>query len=627
MLEIISPEGISLDLPDDIAIEMEFNNPLFAEDSIVGDYSLNFTLDATDANMKAFRFVNRIEVKERVGRSYEGYKIKYGNDFIVGSLVVVELPWKKFQVRFKSNIGTFKELTSNYSMNQTELPETVMSFSEPGTPSWNLQDARDISNRFLALLSASQPIGEHVVQPFLFIPLKNEKAFNDNNQNLYFDHLNYYYNPDNTPGFDSEYIFLPPIVSGIDPELPLTPFSWHNFTPCINFWYLLFKSITSTGYNISAPIFSRKDLKALFCVGNNVNLHYYTFDINVDGQTKEFRNIDGQLSLPVSPFSSFILDFIKLFCVYADIDERKKSVELIWKEDILKDRSYIDLTDITTEEKVIFQEGKRGYEFKYEFDSSDDVLNENTIEPEGAQKYIGEYATFLDLPIADRVPINTVAYVADRDIFYITYRENNVIDWKIGYQNFSKLRVNDGGKTITINSLNPCLNYRDPDTYLIRRNIPGIDRSWKLPWFGSPCRMESAYSPFFENEDVRLITPSLKLFFYRGMHRDSRANSFYPLGASDEYNYNRDVVGESSLKFHGERGIANVWWKTYTDWRNQAKPVELYQKLDATYIFNIKQLWKQMVKVKEVNYRVEKIQVVLYKYRIGVATVKAYTAY
>jgi len=74
MLEIISPEGISLDLPDDLAIEMEFNNPLFAEDSIVGDYSLNFTLDATDANMKAFRFVNRIEVRERVGRSYEVIK-------------------------------------------------------------------------------------------------------------------------------------------------------------------------------------------------------------------------------------------------------------------------------------------------------------------------------------------------------------------------------------------------------------------------------------------------------------------------------------------------------------------------------------------------------------------------
>lgn len=624
MLEIVSPEGISLDLPDDIAIAMEFNNPLFAEDSIVGDYSLNFKLQWTDTNVKAFKHVHVIENRTLLNTEYTGYTIRYGNSFYKGSLVVTEVPWKFFEVRFKSNHGNFKKMAEDVNLNEIDLPETVISFKEAGN-FWGLKSAKDINSDLLSLFSSNVDINGISINPVLFIPIFNEHAFDDNGTAYYSKHLNYYYNPDNVPNFGNEYLFILGYnQSGIDAEFPITPFKWTNMTPCLNFYYLIYKIIARLGYNFKGDIFSKRDLLDLYTIGNNAYFFYYTDFYDIQGETREFRDIKGSLSMPQSATIDFIKDFVKLFCVYFGINENTKTLEFIAKEDILKNRSYIDVTDITSPEINRLQEPRRGYTLSYEFDQNDIALTEETIEPTKADKYIGEYDTVIALPVATSVPINSIAYVKDDDYFYRTYRNNgNAILWEKKYQNFSSFKYGHGSNKIEIKNVNPTLIYRDPDIF----QTTVAERNWKLPKFGNRMKMESAYSMYFEGEDVSLEVPTLKMFFYRGLQRDSRPNSFYPLGTPDEYNYNNDVVGESSLKFHGERGIANVWHKEYLEYMAKAKPVELYQKYSIDLLFNTPKLWKNMIRVKDVNFRIKNIQVTLYKHKIGIAKTLAYTAY
>jgi hypothetical protein len=131
MLELIV-NGVSLDLPEGFVLDMEFNNPLFADDEIQGDYSLSASLQWTDTNIKAFNFVKLIDAVEMLGADYDAI-IRFGNVMLPGKVVVEDCTDRNVNFRFKTNLGNFKNLIDK-KLGVFGYENTRQSFLDAGQP-------------------------------------------------------------------------------------------------------------------------------------------------------------------------------------------------------------------------------------------------------------------------------------------------------------------------------------------------------------------------------------------------------------------------------------------------------------------------------------------------------------
>lgn len=82
---------------------------------------------------------------------------------------------------------------------------------------------------------------------------------------------------------------------------------------------------------------------------------------------------------------------------------------------------------------------------------------------------------------------------------------------------------------------------------------------------------------------------SLRLCFYRGLQPDSN-NRYYPMGSHDSTNYSGQQVGNYELRWDKEKGLYNQFWKPYFAWQQRTRKFEQDYKLDKSHLSTMPQL-------------------------------------
>ncbi len=152
------------------------------------------------------------------------------------------------------------------------------------------------------------------------------------------------------------------------------------------------------------------------------------------------------------------------------------------------------------------------------------------------------------------------------------------IDW-------AKYQVGEGGESVAT-QFSTLFNFQGPDSiYTVR--------DWLVPQ-----TQVKGSSPEFE---LNTNSFSPRLLFYRGMQPDSVGNN-YPLGSWDTKKFDgTEITGEKySLHWAGTKGLYNVWWKAYLDFKTQTRAVDRNIKFDVGDILALD--FKKKFRIEHLSY-------------------------
>lgn len=76
--------------------------------------------------------------------------------------------------------------------------------------------------------------------------------------------------------------------------------------------------------------------------------------------------------------------------------------------------------------------------------------------------------------------------------------------------------------------------------------------------------------------------------FNRGLRLHGTGVGYEFLFSSDEYDYNFNVIGDYCLRWHGERGLYNVFWKNTANFLENAQPYKFQGNLNLVDLSNFK---------------------------------------
>jgi hypothetical protein len=117
---------------------------------------------------------------------------------------------------------------------------------------------------------------------------------------------------------------------------------------------------------------------------------------------------------------------------------------------------------------------------------------------------------------------------------------------------------------------------------------------------------------------------SLRLLFYRGLKLDSN-DKLYPLASNDVYDFDGSKIADAnlSLKWDGEYGLYENFWKDYIYWWNERKKLAKVTKLmSVTDIINLD--WSKKYNIEGVNYLLKEISISIKNNQLLPAEIEMY---
>jgi hypothetical protein len=300
----------------------------------------------------------------------------------------------------------------------------------------------------------------------------------------------------------------------------------------------------------------------------------------------------------------------------AIINERRKTVRFVKKSDVVNSHDYEDWTHLAVPGFRMLKSDYTGIKLQYQFGASDTFVDEEFQEFDITTA--GTSVATFSARAAAGGAVGTIRFVEDERRYYI---KKDASTWELYSQPFQYTTIDDGLKTITLN-MAPLFMYRGMDVYADTWLGPAAQRDWLVPKIKA-AGYGYAYTLGERNDDTQLFN-EMRVMFYRGLKQDSEGDS-YPLAASEEFDYNGNSAGSYSLRLSGTKGIANVWWSDYAEYRKNAKPVEMNFRLTFEHLLNMSDYWQKKVRINEINWRVSRVRVRLHKYHIGIAEVLLYS--
>lgn len=246
-------------------------------------------------------------------------------------------------------------------------------------------------------------------------------------------------------------------------------------------------------------------------------------------------------SVPKLNISTFLNSINKLFCMGFDIDSRSKKAKHFFMKDLLNETEFKDYSS-----RVVSKFTKKEAEysvknFEYYVDGTMSHLQND------------KFRELTQLPAVDT--LDDFPSGQEGDIIFV-YKEqkwylhtgNNGWDEEMPFQDLNALKVAEKGGEIKSNLGAMHIEH-------FEKLLPSTQRE---VWFNNP-------EP--DEEDNALLA------FYRGIVSTHEGdipfttyNSFDHFG-NDTWNY--------SLKWHGEKGLFETWWKPWIDFLNGSAPVEV----------------------------------------------------
>jgi hypothetical protein len=272
------------------------------------------------------------------------------------------------------------------------------------------------------------------------------------------------------------------------------------------------------------------------------NIYYRNHVKNMD--TKEFLN-----------------NFFALAEMLPFINEKSKTVEFKYLQNLLKDNTTADLSKGLIKETLkVDTNSYRGTTFKFEFEGPDDLLNDNfrDIQTDGA--------VFLYSNLPNPSPVGSIYLVTSLKCYYkrIFDEENLKYDWQaIGddRENY----VDGEGKDPVSSKFAP----------ILMRNIPLRYQNRHMPAIHAP----GTSNAFGIKNDF-----PLRIMFYVGIETPAGDNNNYPFASTVKYN----TTGGACLPISWDwEEIKNRYWEEIISWYKRRLPLEFQNEVSPAFISNL----------------------------------------
>lgn len=576
MLDIIV-NNEAVDVADDIAISLQFNNPMFEFNNTNNSVSFSypFTLPTTAKNKRIFAFAELVENTAAIPQSIPAY-ITMSNIRIATGAIRVREAGKYYQCElYFDNAAQNKTLNSKLLSDLT-FGDIVLNNAD----AYGTYDANDS-------IVLSYPEANWVA-----FPIWNPTFYGDLNAD-YLEYMNHW-NP--SAGY-----FMYNRTMGADVGLSRK----YTVVPQLYLHFVMDKIAEYIGYSISGTFFSDEEINSLI-IANTFSSDFedtpFAYLLNLYQ-----RKSDGNVRVPKIAILDAINSLKKLFCLYMNFNENTRKWQITPIKEILAARSIVS-PEITFESTyTILPVEYKGFTFSQKPNVADAVYY-STKPPTGSP--INAQATTL----ADLYAITPDAdgefrlVISQNKYFYGPSTDAGAVSGWVEFSDRLQDLVVDDGET-KIDS--------DFGTLPMRRAVasfPGwADREWLTPQLEA-MGSSSMYGLGFNEFDARLL-------FYRGISTEELGND-YPLASSNNYDYDENVLGNYTLSWHGGTGLYEVWWKPFVEFMKTTKLVRRRAVITPNFLSNMD--WATKYHYNNQDYLLKSIRVSLYKTRIGMAEIEKY---
>ena len=562
----INIAGQNVDLPDNINIPLKLKNPMFHD---VGSFSLNFNIPLTDRNKKTFNFLNRIS-NNLNGSIEEDCDISFNIPLFKGYIKCNKSSKAGFKSSFYSDLGAFFSGAQKKNLPDLELGGDVI-FADTPTKYAHYKATTN---------------GEYPDYNMVMFPVRNDGFTGDAPVTAEMWQNRWFW--EKQGGVDTSYF-----AKG---NYSITPFPY--------FAFVIKQAFLENGYSILKNIFaSDPDLVKL--VVFNVN--------DTDWYERPSHSYNLSKHVPDISIASMIQNIKKRFNIGCFINSNSREVVILKHEDIINDSDYIDITNKASSEFETETFDNNGFILKFN-QGDDEFWDENVKDILHSDRVQDPVATIGDL--AGLSPdVGDIVLVEDEDNYY-NYSPSGWILSSKGVQN----NYIEGNEELTIESdlgyLANNLEEGDAGTSsgLTYTDFPTVTYyDWLIPY---TSQLGNSWYPRFE-----AIEYPLRLLFYRGLVDSENPSYDYPLGSHDVYDYNGNKISDANLalRWDGQYGIYENFWKNYLYWYlNIRKEIKLRINWAISDLANIK--FYKKYRINRTDYLIKDIDINLTKTKINIGT-------
>jgi len=573
-----------------VKFNLTLKNPMFSRDKLEGSYIFNFNLPASNRNKKIFDFPNRLEKNSKVWIDFD-CKITFNGLTIVDSstISVSQTKGKDFVANVKVGTGNVIYLLINKLLSDI-----------------NLGGNRELGTLFQHPISYYNTIvqGGYPTYDFTLFPYKNLNFYDGTIAEAYWTNNIKY------PNYYKEGSFY----------YPSNDETGGTFNPMPYVAYVIDRIFNTHGYSTGKNQFAlNNDLKNLVIFSNRTNVQTYSWTdpgppITIVQSPAGSKYVNLQNHVPKYK----VLDFIKalsLFGVSLFINEKTKTFDFLFNNDLINSADNIDISDKIVEDIIREKKEYDSYGLAYKF--SNDAYADNNIKSSLTDYILKDpVQSSADLIVELGTEVNEVRLVIDNDDYWI-YRYDDTFGygWYFLSHRFQDI-VADADNPFDFSSdFSPLMDWGGIDAHVYAPsgrtlNIPIVEQNGSNPFFMSSGK-------------VYINEPGLRFTFYRGLQQDNQ-NNLYPFATNDVYAPDNNKIPNAnlSLKWEGQYGLYENCWKDFLQFITNARPLKTKALLKPTDILAFD--FSKKYRIKGVDTFVKEIKIPISEKAIGPATLECY---
>jgi hypothetical protein len=293
----------------------------------------------------------------------------------------------------------------------------------------------------------------------------------------------------------------------------------------------------------------------------------------------------------------FLEHLCNLFGLGYEVNNELQTITFAYVDTIVKSESYIDISEmLVSEPTVLFDKKISGYRFEIEMPGNDKYFDE--VESMEGINVLGTLDLLSELPSSAN--LNDAYFVKFSDAYLVWgYNPDTYNFGWIFHSRHFKNEVATGEDVPEIKTkLCPLAQVNKGDLLDINYN-----RNWLIPASHQPGKFSGAPATF-QTEWLPGIV------WYHGMKYDDSGffKILYPFASADLKDLEGNDITDSpfTLRLDGENNLFDKKWKTYLDWRAQAKPVMVQIQPTAEFLRSFK--FSKKVRFNGSNYLIAEMR-------------------
>lgn len=575
----IKINGEFVDLFPDTKIKYIFNSPAFGDNVIMGDISQVVTLPPTGKNKRIFSFLHRVETYTTIEQVYDCQVFTSGVQIVDGKFKLKKASTEGFRGNIVGGMAKVKEMIGEKTLDEIDYGSDItLGVDDPA--------AREY---LVAAAKSSYPTYKLVAPP-----IKNEDFFSNDEDTF------------EEASFLSEFSINPwGFVNNFfsDKESDLSDFTGYHygvqsyvaqaFCPLLYLKFVIKQLFTELLFTPEGDWYDDSEISTLILNHMNCQTVSIAQHLGVWLYSPPLSVSPSDL-VPQQSIQKFLVGLRKMWNIgfFANYATRKIYIEPLKK---LLTTDVIDWTNKASPvEEIIASEREDGYKMGYDWDSDDSIPSSFIKSLDGYTIKSAVNATTL---LPSTATIGDVRYVRYEAAYYIYAKdEDGTPNWKKFSYPYQEYTEGDGKNAVKA-GVSPI-----PSSVEYITGWDADEEEYVTVQYKAPLMKQAGNCPLVYNLMGNEF--GSRLLFYRGLKTDSRGY-YYPFATADDTDIHGVSCGNYTMKWDGDKGLYNVWWKDWHEFLDNAKETKWKLMLSIVDILNLD--FRKRIRIGSNLYLVKKI--------------------